>query len=140
MVSNRRTDREDRVPDVTRKMAALIEALHQTDERLHKMMSMEFWSLARAMDELEPGFWSQYMQNRQQIFEQHMKERQQRQKQKQETSTSATPSASRRQSPFKDRDRDVVQADTETTRERISLFSEALDRELSQMRRYARRW
>ena len=136
MVSNHKPNREDRLPDVTRNLAALIEALHQTDERLHKMISMEFWSLAHTMDELEPGFWSQYMENRQKIFEQYIKERQKQQKQA--TSPLTAPSVSRRESPFKDKD--VPQTDVQTTQERISVFSDALDSELSQMRRYARRW
>uniref|UniRef100_A0ACD5H143 Uncharacterized protein n=1 Tax=Desertifilum tharense IPPAS B-1220 TaxID=1781255 RepID=A0ACD5H143_9CYAN len=66
---------EDCLLDLKRDIAEWIESLQHADQMFHHMMSMEFWSIARTMDDIEPGFWSQYMQNRQEIFQQSMKER-----------------------------------------------------------------
>lgn len=133
---------EDRLLDLGRKMAPLIEALHQADRRLHNMMSIEFSSLASTMDELEPGFWSKYMAHRQEIFQQYMEERQQRQH-NQANSKSPRETGSRRQSPFQSVASEQVgdseaSASPEETEERISLFSEVLDRELPPLKRYDR--
>lgn len=154
MGSSHRKDMEDRLLDLDRNMAHLIEALHQADRRLHNMMSIEFSSIASTMDELEPGFWSKYMTHRQEIFQQYMSERQQGQNKANSQSPSNT--ASRRQSPFQsgaseyEEVRDVksllasrgraapaIAASPETP-ERISLFSELLDGELPPLKRYDR--
>lgn len=56
-----------------------LNALHQADETFHNMMSLEIWAIAQTMDELQPGFWNQYMKNRQTITQQHIQDRQQQQ-------------------------------------------------------------
>ena len=136
MVSNHSKDKEDRLLDLNRDLAHPIEALHQADQRLHHMMSIEFSSLASTMDELDPGFWSKYMQNRQQIFQQYMKEREQHQKEE-TPATDTLRGSSRRESPFEG-PKDAATTTPEETPERISLFSEALDQELPPLKRYDR--
>jgi len=143
MGSSQRKDMEDQLLDLGRKMAPLIEALHQADRRLHNMMSIEFSSLASTMDELEPGFWSKYMAHRQDIFQEYMEERLS-QRQNQANSKSPRETGSRRQSPFQSvaSEREVgdseASASPEETEERISLFSEVLDWELPPLKRYDR--
>lgn len=143
MGSSHKKDMEDRLLDLGRHMAPLIEALHQADRRLHNMMSIEFSSLASTMDELEPGFWSKYMTHRQEIFEQYMEECQQRQ-QNQANLKSPGETAPRRQSPFqsvafeREAESEEASAASQETEERISLFSEVLDRELPPLKRYDR--
>lgn len=109
------------------------------------MMSIEFSSLASTMDELEPGFWSKYMAHRQEIFQQYMEERQQRQ-QNETNSKSPRETGPRRQSPFEsvtseqelDSESEEASGALRETEERISLFSEVLDRELPPLKRYDR--
>ncbi|MGK7904626.1 MAG: hypothetical protein AB4352_25115 [Hormoscilla sp.] len=143
MGSSHRKDMEDRLLDLGRDMAPLIEALHKADRRLHNIMSIEFSSLASTMDELDPGFWSKYMAHRQEIFQKYMQERQQRQ-QNQANSKSSRETAPRRQSPFQsvafeqEAGSEEASAASQETEDRISLFSEFLDRELPPLKRYYR--
>lgn len=122
---------EDCLLDLNRDIAEWIESLQQADQMFHYMMSMEFWSITRTMDELEPGFWSQYMQNRQAIFQQSMKERQQRNQAKASETTAASTMPSRRGSPFKDSEPAIA----EDNSERVSLFLEPLNRDLPRLRK-----
>jgi len=82
------------------------------------------------------------MTHRQEIFQQYMSERQQRQNQA--NSKSPRETGSRQQSPFPSAasEQEVgdgeASASPEETPERISLFSEVLDREFSPLKRYDR--
>ncbi|MBD2311988.1 hypothetical protein H6G20_09985 [Desertifilum sp. FACHB-1129] len=120
---------EDCLLDLKRDIAEWIESLQHADQMFHHMMSMEFWSIARTMDDIEPGFWSQYMQNRQEIFQQSMKERAARRQKSVPESKPETPVA-RRESPFKVNE----PTPAEENSERISLFLAPLDRDLPRLR------
>jgi hypothetical protein len=65
-------------PDLESSIAAWLEDLHRSDETFYHMMSLELWSIAQTMDEIMPGFWGKYMHNRQEIVQQHIRERQKR--------------------------------------------------------------
>ena len=41
-----------------------LDALQRADRSLAKMIGMEVWSIAKTMDDLCPGFWNQFMNNR----------------------------------------------------------------------------
>lgn len=65
-------------PDLESSIADWLEDLHRSDETFYHMMSLELWSIAQTMDEIMPGFWGKYMHNRQEIVQQHIRERQNR--------------------------------------------------------------
>ncbi len=54
-----------------------LDSLSQTDQTLQNVMSFELWVMAQTMDELQPGFWSQYMQNRQLAVQAYLQEQRQ---------------------------------------------------------------
>lgn len=126
-------DGEDRLLDINRDLADWIEALQRSDQRLYNMMSIEFWAIARTMDNLEPGFWSQYMQNRQKIFQQHLRDRQQQQANAKSTPETASDTTA---SDNPENTEEVVFPDE--SEERTALFSEALDKDLARIRRIIR--
>ena len=53
-----------------------LEALHRSDRSLHNLMGMEVWAIAKTMDEVYPGFWNQFMENRRLAFKQFMEQKQ----------------------------------------------------------------
>ncbi len=118
---------EDRLLDIQGDIAEWIEALQRSDQTFYNMMTIEFWAIARTMDSLEPGFWSQYMQNRQKIFQQQLRERQQRNTSPETESPDSPPELDLAVSP---------EDETGTSAsERVSLISEALDKTLSRIQR-----
>ena len=42
-----------------------LERLRCSDRALYNSMAIEVWSIARTMDNLIPGFWNRFMENRQ---------------------------------------------------------------------------
>lgn len=47
-----------------------LERLRHSDRALYNSMALEVWSIARTMDNLIPGFWSRFMENRQTALKQ----------------------------------------------------------------------
>ena len=41
-----------------------LNSLKQEDETLYKMLAVDVWALAQTMDEFHPGFWTNFMANR----------------------------------------------------------------------------
>jgi hypothetical protein len=41
-----------------------LDKLRSSDRAFYNIMAMEVWSLAKSMDSIVPGFWSQFMVNR----------------------------------------------------------------------------
>ncbi len=54
-----------------------IEELQRADRSLYNLMGMEVWAIAKTMDDIYPGFWHQFMENRQLAFKQFMQEKRQ---------------------------------------------------------------
>lgn len=42
-----------------------LEGLRRFDRSLYNLMALEVWSIAQTMDNLTPGFWNRFMENRQ---------------------------------------------------------------------------
>lgn len=55
-----------------------LERLRRSDRSLYNLMALEVWSIARTMDEILPGFWSRFMENRQVALKQFVKHRKDR--------------------------------------------------------------
>lgn len=53
-----------------------IEMLQRADRSFYNMMALEVWSIAKTMDTLLPGFWSQFMHNRQVALKKFLEEKQ----------------------------------------------------------------
>jgi hypothetical protein len=56
---------------------AWLEKLRRSDRAFYNIMAMEVWSLAKSMDSLIPGFWSQFMKNRQSAMQEFVERRRQ---------------------------------------------------------------
>ena len=53
-----------------------LEDLQRADRSLYKMIGMEVWSIAKTMDDLYPGFWNQFMANRQLAMKNYLEQKQ----------------------------------------------------------------
>ena len=51
-----------------------IESLKKEDETLYNILAVDVWALAKTMDEFQPGFWSEFMKNREQALRRFMSE------------------------------------------------------------------
>ncbi|MDX2097712.1 MAG: hypothetical protein SFW36_08035, partial [Leptolyngbyaceae cyanobacterium bins.59] len=61
--------------DLNRDVMDWLMALQKADQTFSNIMTLELWSIAQTMDELRPGFWALYMENRQRIVRQQLEER-----------------------------------------------------------------
>jgi hypothetical protein len=109
----------------SRDVANWVQELQRADQTFYNMMTLEIWSLAQTMDELQPGFWADYMQNRQTIVQQYIKER------RQDPQLNHPPrhktAAKRKRSPFGWATEKPVPAAPEKL---VASFSEDLERDL----------
>jgi hypothetical protein len=51
-----------------------IDSLRREDETLYNILAVDVWALAKTMDEFQPGFWSEFMKNREQALRRFMSE------------------------------------------------------------------
>jgi hypothetical protein len=51
-----------------------INSLRKEDETLYNILAVDVWALAKTMDEFQPGFWSEFMKNREQALRRFMSE------------------------------------------------------------------
>lgn len=51
-----------------------INSLRKEDETLSNILAVDVWALAKTMDEFQPGFWSEFMKNREQSLRRFMSE------------------------------------------------------------------
>lgn len=70
MIANksRRVDSDDQ------ELIDQINALKQDGENLYSILAIDVWALAKTMDEYQPGFWSDFMQNRDRALKRFMQE------------------------------------------------------------------
>ncbi|MBW4488135.1 MAG: hypothetical protein KME12_10135 [Trichocoleus desertorum ATA4-8-CV12] len=111
----------------SRDVASWIKELQSADQTFYNMMTLEIWSLAQTMDEIQPGFWADYMRNRQTIVQQYLKERRRQDPRLNHPSVHRS-APSRKLSPFNGAAEKVAK---EVTGTMITSFSEDLERELS---------
>ncbi|HEY9750007.1 MAG TPA: hypothetical protein V6C63_15080, partial [Allocoleopsis sp.] len=83
----------------SRDVASWVQELQRADQTFYNMMTLEIWSLAQTMDEIQPGFWADYMRNRQTIVQQYIKERRRQDPNLNHPSLNQ-PTSHRRRSPF----------------------------------------
>lgn len=53
-----------------------LEQLRNSDRSLYNLMALEVWSIAQTMDNLIPGFWNRFMENRQLALQEFLAQRQ----------------------------------------------------------------
>lgn len=53
---------------------ARIDSLQREDETLYNILAVDVWALAKTMDEFQPGFWSEFMKNRERALRRFMSE------------------------------------------------------------------
>lgn len=51
-----------------------IDSLQREDETLYNILAVDVWALAKTMDEFQPGFWSEFMKNRERALRRFMSE------------------------------------------------------------------
>ncbi len=64
-------------PKATRKNSVILEQLNtlqQEDETLFNILAVDVWALAKTMDEFQPGFWAEFMKNREQALKRFIDE------------------------------------------------------------------
>ena len=110
-----------------RGIADSIDELRRADQTFYNLMTLEIWSLAQTMDELKPGFWADYMRNRQAIVRQYIQERRQEQPSSTAAPERTKATLARKLSPFHPL---VAQARREDASKRVSLFSSELEQDL----------
>lgn len=118
----------------SRDVASWVQELQRADQTFYNMMTLEIWSLAQTMDELQPGFWADYMHNRQTIVQQYIRERRQDPELKQ--SSLHQPATHRKRSPFGWATEKPVKAISEKP---VASFSEDLEQDLPQVKPHSAR-
>jgi hypothetical protein len=61
----------------TLRKSSLIEQLNslkREDEMLYNILAIDIWALAKTMDEFQPGFWAEFMKNREQALKRFLDE------------------------------------------------------------------
>lgn len=114
----------------SRDVAGWVQELQRADQTFYNMMTLEIWSLAQTMDELQPGFWADYMRNRQTIVQQYIQERRRQDPELNHPSLSKSASKSatnRKRSPFGEATEKSIKAAPEKL---VASFSEDLARDL----------
>jgi hypothetical protein len=72
MLSN--ADRAAVAAEETDELLEQIDSLRREDETLYNILAVDVWALAKTMDEFQPGFWSEFMKNREQALRRFMSE------------------------------------------------------------------
>ena len=68
------TDRNLGVDENEEQVLDQINSLRREDETLYNILAVDVWALAKTMDEFQPGFWSEFMKNREQSLRRFMSE------------------------------------------------------------------
>jgi len=55
-------------------MMAQLKTLKQEDETLYNILAVDVWALAKTMDEFQPGFWTEFMKNREKAMKRFIEE------------------------------------------------------------------
>lgn len=55
-------------------LADEIKSLKREDEMLYNILAVDIWALAKTMDEFQPGFWAEFMKNREQALKRFIDE------------------------------------------------------------------
>ncbi|MGB3206675.1 MAG: hypothetical protein WBB28_16950 [Crinalium sp.] len=64
-------------PQIPKKKSAILQeldSLKRQEETLSNMLAVDVWALAKTMDEFQPGFWSEFMKNRDQALKRFITE------------------------------------------------------------------
>jgi hypothetical protein len=62
------------IAPATETLSARIDSLRREDETLYNILAVDVWALAKTMDEFQPGFWSEFMKNRERALRRFMSE------------------------------------------------------------------
>ena len=77
MISNRVPSNQERCTLADEKSDEVLQqlnSLRKEDETLSNILAVDVWALAKTMDEFQPGFWSEFMKNREQSLRRFMSE------------------------------------------------------------------
>ena len=64
-------------PQIPKKKSAILQeldSLKRQEETLSNILAVDVWALAKTMDEFQPGFWSEFMKNRDQALKRFITE------------------------------------------------------------------
>ncbi len=61
-------------PEAVGELFERIDSLRREDETLYNILAVDVWALAKTMDEFQPGFWSEFMKNRERALRRFMSE------------------------------------------------------------------
>ena len=77
MLSNQVLSNQERSAVTDEKSDEVLQQIHslrKEDETLSNILAVDVWALAKTMDEFQPGFWSEFMKNREQSLRRFMSE------------------------------------------------------------------
>ncbi|HEY9812983.1 MAG TPA: hypothetical protein V6D31_05525 [Candidatus Sericytochromatia bacterium] len=64
-------------PPIPKKKSAILQeldSLKREEETLSNMLAVDVWALVKTMDEFQPGFWSEFMKNREKALKRFITE------------------------------------------------------------------
>jgi hypothetical protein len=59
---------------IERSLKEELKSLKREDEMLYNILAVDIWALAKTMDEFHPGFWAEFMRNREQALKRFIDE------------------------------------------------------------------
>ncbi|NEQ35600.1 MAG: hypothetical protein F6K40_04515 [Okeania sp. SIO3I5] len=65
-------DPDQETTNVSKDTLKRINSLKKENERLYNILAIDVWALAKTMDELQPGFWTAFMKNREKALKKFM--------------------------------------------------------------------
>ena len=124
--SNQNPDKQPDHQELHPEIEHWLKALQKADDTFYNLMSIELWAITQTMDDMAPGFWSQYMQTRQEVMQQYLQEKRNKNTESLEENNLSHNSNPLRHSPLWQSE----QIDNlETKVEQISIYSKYLDSE-----------
>ncbi|HEY9692330.1 MAG TPA: hypothetical protein V6D15_09005 [Oculatellaceae cyanobacterium] len=64
-------------PQIPKKKSVILQeldSLKREEETLSNILAVDVWALAKTMDEFQPGFWSEFMKNREKALKRFITE------------------------------------------------------------------
>jgi hypothetical protein len=62
------------IPKIKSTILQELDSLKREEETLSNILAVDVWALAKTMDEFQPGFWSEFMKNREKALKRFITE------------------------------------------------------------------
>lgn len=123
--SNQNQDKETENQELHPEIEHWLKALQKADDTFYNLMSIELWAITQTMDDMAPGFWSQYMQTRQEVMQQYLQEKRSKNTENLEPNLSHNSNPLRHSPLWQSEESEKIEAKIDE----ISIYSKSLDSE-----------